>query len=281
MNKKLVIYSILCLSSTLFTLSAQEKTKPFSHLGVGVGFGTAGLDIDFSTPLNDYFVLRAGLSTLPLGYSTSFDLNYDVAEMDALIQSNSSLRNKLSSQGLPTSTSAINQEIKMSADLGLLNGKILVDIHPFQNSGFHLTLGAYIGSDRLLTIKGTLPEQNRSFINLLNSYISNPDDHYTSSITLGDYQINATAGGSVEVGIQNAVIKPYAGLGFGRSIPRSRIGVQFEMGAYFHGTPKIVSSDSTIQDKINSELENSGITKLFEKMTVYPVISLKLTGRIL
>ena len=48
----------------------------------------------------------------------------------------------------------------------------------------------------------------------------------------------------------------------------------------FHGKPKIVSSIASVNDLLNDELSSSGITDIMDKITIYPMISLKLVGRI-
>ena len=87
---------------------------------------------------------------------------------------------------------------------------------------------------------------------------------------------------SLDAAIQISKVRPYAGIGFGRSVPNKRIGFQFEMGAWFHGTPKVVSPNELPADKYDPNAESiEGVGDIISKITVYPQITLRLTGRIL
>jgi hypothetical protein len=68
-------------------------------------------------------------------------------------------------------------------------------------------------------------------------------------------------------------------LGFGRAVPKNRIGVQFDLGALFHGTPKLTSGNSEVQKLLDAEI-NGNIVNIMEKVKIYPVMSLKITYRI-
>ncbi len=98
---------------------------------------------------------------------------------------------------------------------------------------------------------------------------------------------------AVSASAQNNKVKPFrnlsvgveagtagVGIGWGRAVPNNRIGFQFNMGVLFHGTPKIDSSNAEVSEALNDEAEDGGITKIMRKVTVYPVISFKLVGRI-
>ncbi|MDR2122644.1 MAG: hypothetical protein LBP34_05905 [Flavobacteriaceae bacterium] len=275
MSKKLT-FCIVCLFCLSFSLSAQEKTKPFSHLGVGLGVSTAGITLDVASPLNDYFVLRTGISAFPYTYSNKFDVGYDFKEIDDFINANPTVKAELTARGLPTTTANFDKSVDMDAKLGLFNGKILIDFYPFKNSGFFLSAGAYIGKDKLVSVKGSLPEESSKIVDILNQH----SDEFKNSIVIGDYTIDAVEG-AVDASIKINKVKPYVGLGYGRTVSKKRtIGFQFELGTMFHGTPKIASSNSEVQKTLNKELESEGFIKIMEKIIIYPVISFKITGKI-
>ena len=43
--------------------------------------------------------------------------------------------------------------------------------------------------------------------------------------------------GNVSGGLKVSGFRPYLGLGFGRAVPKKRVGVMFELGVQFHGKP--------------------------------------------
>ena len=75
-----------------------------------------------------------------------------------------------------------------------------------------------------------------------------------------------------------AGFRPYVGLGFGRAVPKNRINLAFELGVQFHGTPEVYSDNGDLGNLIN-EADNE-YTDIINKLTVYPVLKLRLSGRI-
>ena len=74
--------------------------------------------------------------------------------------------------------------------------------------------------------------------------------------------------------------RPYLGLGFGRLIPKNRLGFRFELGAQFQGKPKIYADGVDLDKTLDEEVKND-ISKIMDYLTVYPVIKFSLRGRIL
>lgn len=278
--KKQIILICLLLSCCTTISFAQRDMKAFEHLAVGLEAGTTGIGLDVAVPLHPHFALRAGIAMFPYSYSTGFDIDFASSEMDNIINQYPNIKNELKQNGLPTNSSELDTEANLKAKLGLLNGKILVDIYPFRKASFHFVAGLYIGKSKLVSVTGKMPQQVTEVSEILNKYSQQTGVDFETGIALGDYSIQANELGNVDAAIKINSIKPYVGLGFGRSVPRKRIGYQFEMGVMFHGKPKIVSSIASVNDLLNDELSSSGITDIMDKITIYPMISLKLVGRI-
>ena len=47
----------------------------------------------------------------------------------------------------------------------------------------------------------------------------------------------------VNGGVKVKNFRPYLGLGFGRLIPKNRLGIRFELGAQFQGKPVVYADD--------------------------------------
>ncbi len=73
--------------------------------------------------------------------------------------------------------------------------------------------------------------------------------------------------------------RPYLGLGFGRLVPQKRVGFMFELGVQFHGTPKVYSTEGNLEE-LNGYNADDELSKIVENLTVYPVLKLRLCGRI-
>jgi hypothetical protein len=56
----------------------------------------------------------------------------------------------------------------------------------------------------------------------------------------GDIQISPDEVGQIKAEIKpSSNIAPYLGIGFGRAIPKNRVGVSFEIGTYYMGSPNV------------------------------------------
>ena len=278
MIRRICIVS-LCVIIACFSVAAQDGSK---RLAIGVELlSTTGFGLELATPLHSKLNLRGGISMLPL---PSFEISR-IIELDQNMRSNLQQAFDLPqvqaalTPPLPNSVDKINTEIDLSAKLGLFNGKILLDFYPMESSGFHLTGGFYIGKKKLVNVEGTMREAN-VILDMLtvvrdesqklgqnHDYINHPliEGH---DLTVGDL------GKGIDAALSINTIKPYIGLGFGRTVPRRFFGASFELGAIFQGAPKITSDDQKIQKLIDDEL--GGITDILKKFSIYPVLSLKL-----
>lgn len=146
--------------------------------------------------------------------------------------------------------------VEADAKVKLMNGNILADWYPAKSFPFHLTAGLYVGNTGI----DATGRSNRPFE--IAGTVINPDEQ-----------------GYVEAQLKTNVAKPYFGFGFGRSIPRSRLGFKVEVGAMYHGTPKI-ETDATgyVGDVAGDEV--SKISESLTKWKFYPVLSLQLVYRI-
>lgn len=152
--------------------------------------------------------------------------------------------------------------VDMKAQSKMTNGNLLVDFFPRKDSRFHLSAGVIFGSARLLKVTG--------------------HTDYDEPIEIGDVWIRPDNLGNVAAWIETNNIKPYVGLGFGRTIPRRRFGFKFELGGIFQGSPKIKTDNPIINDELlQNQSELDDVNKfLKDYFKVYPVLSFELTYRI-
>lgn len=220
----------------------------FDHLGVGVSLGTTGIGFDVAAPVTDYLQLRAGYSFMPkLTFST------DVA---------------LDSEGV----SMLADEVEVEGKLNLNNFKFLVDIYPFKagKSAFHLTVGAYIGSENLLSLYNTKP------------FLANPADWGNVGIDLGEYNIPSDVNGNIRADLKVNSFKPYVGIGYGRAIPKKRLAMSLDMGVQLWGAPGVYTNAGKLtKDDFGGDDDDSGdFFDILEKISIYPVIKFRICGRI-
>lgn len=245
----------LAMLCGVLTVSAQEEDKNmFNHLSVGVTAGTPGIGFDVAAPIGNYVQVRAGVAFMP---SIKFGTDLDVVEIPSDF------------------TGKYPETVEVEAKVGFTNGKLLFDVFPFKSSSFHITAGAYFGSSAI--IKAYNKEDG-----LLQDIADYNATHPGQEIgyELGDYLLTPDDKGNISAEIKTASFKPYVGLGFGRAVPKKRIGFMFEAGVQFWGSPKLYcNGDRLTEEDFNGE--DGGLMKTLSKITVYPVINFRICGRIL
>lgn len=298
----------------LVLLSLGASAQMFEpHVGVGVGVGTTGIAIDAGITLNDYLGVRGGVDIMP-----KFKINKDIdlktedanKKVSQLTTEINQLNAKLEAAGMQTVD--LNQypggnlpnKLEVQGKLDNTLGHILIDIHPFKTS-FHLTVGAYFGKDEIIDVYNKesgflkpINAYNEAIINA-NSPSADPgvkqvvNDYNLKMIggELGDYFVtpNPAENGDVRAYAKVKSFRPYVGLGFGRAVPKKRIGCQFDLGVQFWGKPEIYvptydKAAKTYQyEKIDGDKagEDAGkVLKTISKVSVYPVLNFRLVGRI-
>jgi hypothetical protein len=298
----------------LVLLSLGASAQMFEpHVGIGVGVGTTGIAIDAGITLNDYLGVRGGVDIMP-----KFKINKDIdlktedanKKVSQLTNEINQLNQKLAAAGMQTVD--LNQypggnlpnKLEVQGKLDNTLGHILIDIHPFKTS-FHLTLGAYFGKDEIIDVYNKesgflkpINAYNEAIINA-NSPSADPGvkqvvNQYNLKMIggeLGDYFVtpNPAENGDVRAYAKVKSFRPYVGLGFGRAVPKKRIGCQFDLGVQFWGKPEIYvptydKAAKTYQyEKIDGDKagEDAGkVLKTISKVSVYPVLNFRLVGRI-
>ena len=265
LSLKILALGILALFAVT-TISAQEepakKKNKFglaNRVGVGVGYGTEGLGFDVAIPLTQYVQVRAGLNFFPnIKFHENIAVEY-VGETPI------------------AGEQTIEDEVRLDAKFGRTYADLKFDVYPFGNRGnFFVTAGLSFGGSDLLSIKGHSGK--------VAEYGPTIKDY---GINIGDYNIPFDENGDIKGGVKVKKVRPYLGLGFGRLIPKRRIGFRFELGAQFQGKPKVYAGDidnvlenKQVTDAVDEETKDD-IAKVMDWLKVYPVMKFSIRGRIL
>ena len=198
------------------------------------------------------------------------------------------------------------RNLDIQGKLSNTTGHVLIDVYPFGPvNGFHATIGAYFGGKKVVKVynreAGALAVVNQ-WNNAMRTAQNNPTGSLNTQVVqpyglkmigaeLGDYFItpDPAENGDVEASIQVSGFRPYIGLGFGRCVPNMPLGYQVDFGVQFWNTPKIYapsydkSTDSFIGESQLDESkvggDASGVIKTITKISVYPSITIRLTGK--
>lgn len=259
---------LVAASFLLFAQGANAQGNMFNHLGLGVSAGTDGIGLELSAPCTDYLQIRAGYSFLPK-IKVKPTIDFDSSE-DFLRRNDGS--------------GGYYDEVKVEGKLNMGDFKLLLDVYPSKRGSFHFTAGAYFGKRELLQAQSLSEFLNRNYWGTSGPELGSPTNTYT---------IVSNLDGSVNADLKVKSFKPYLGIGFGRAVPKGRVGVQFDMGVQFWGKPELwtnISDNAGVEyrkiekDRIVSKEswceDFADAIDIMEKIIVYPVIKLRITGRI-
>jgi hypothetical protein len=310
----------LCSFALLSLGASAQMFDP--HVGIGVGVGTTGIDIDASATINDYIGIRAGVDIMPK-FKVSKDLDLGVSDKTkgVSIKDMNKHIDDLNTQIVAWNAAHPTQKMELIDKTLLPNGEIpndltiegkldntvghiLFDIHPFKTS-FRFTVGAYFGKDEIISVYN---KEDAFFtpINQWNNAIITAQNNPTSTLNtmvvkpynldmiggeLGDYFVTPDPAeqGNVKAYAKVNGFRPYLGLGFGRAVPKGRVGCQFDLGVQFWGKPEIYiptydKAAKTYQyEKIDGDKagDDAGkVLKTVSKISVYPVLNFRIVGRI-
>lgn len=140
---------------------------------------------------------------------------------------------------------------------------VAFDAYPFAN-GFFVTAGLSFGGKKIAKLTGDLSK---------NAAIGDGD------LEIGEYKI-PVKNGKVDGAIEVKAVRPYFGLGYGRAVPKNRVAFRVELGVQLHGKPVPTSAYGDITKMIGVEADDD-VSKVVNKLTVYPVLKFRLAGRIL
>lgn len=316
--KKLMIVCGLALLGMQNAAAQNEDSWIPQQLGIGVGVGTTGIVIDASTTINRWFGVRAGVDIMPkIKVNTDLDLETEGLNnsISDLTQQAKNINDAFKQAGMDEYIDIDNvlhggrlpESMDIQGKLSNTTFHFLVDVYPFKSSSFHATVGFYAGGKELISVYN----KEAGFLTPITQW----NDVVTKAIQLpstveallqsqglgendiigaelGDYFIspNPADNGNVKATIEVNSFRPYLGIGFGRAVPRGRVGCQFDLGVQFWGSPKVMAptynkATKTYQmEQLKDDRaggDGGDIIKTISKIPVYPTINFRLVGRIL
>lgn len=255
MKKSIALFfAAFALSGAGFQAQAGDF---LNHLGVGATAGTDAIGFQAAVPLGKHAGFRAAyVSGCNIGYDRSFHVDMDAKWDDNDI--------------------SIHDDIAMRATLVTKDFRGILDLYPFKNAGFHLSLGVYcsLGSTRFLEIGNTSP-------------LPIPEEEYhTSGVSINGQFVTTDEQGLISAGVHFPSVRPYAGIGFGRPVRSdSRVTVTFDLGACYLGAPTLQLTDYygkpvIVTSEAVQDLDKGWIDKVLGYAKFYPVVNLGLHVRL-
>lgn len=267
MMKKILMMAILCL---VFTTSgfAQFKRTAFNHVGLNAGVGTEGISIGVAAPVSNFVELEAGVDILPKFLSISEQMNI-TADASIIVQGQS--------VRIP------NSKVDVDADFSRTAFHAKANIYPFGgNSKFFVAAGFAFGGAKLAKLSG----HSDDLAQFIKQYPEYSDEILKNvGAELSDYNIKFDKNGDINADLRCNSFRPYLGLGFGRVLPKNRLGFRWEIGCQYMGKLKIYQNgeEVDVRKALNDSMGEDGgdIADIVDKLKFYPVLKLQIVGRIL
>ena len=249
-------------------MAQKEYKRGFlNHVGINVGAGTEGISVGLAAPVTGFFELEAGVNVMP-SFKLSGDLDVDV--------------NTSSLPQVPNVQYPHEATIHAEGSFDRTTFNVKANLYPFGGgTKFFIAAGLSIGGEKIAEVSGSCDEL-RDFSQSLPSQELKDQFRQAVSANLAGYNLQFDENYNVQGDIRCKNVRPYLGLGFGRLVPKNRLGMRLELGCQFMDKLKVYQNDTEID--INKALEDAGdddLSKFVKDLKIYPVVKFSFTGRIL
>lgn len=249
-------------------MAQKEYKRGFlNHVGINVGAGTEGISVGLAAPVTSFFELEAGVNVMP-SFKLSGDLDVDV--------------NTSSLPQVPNVQYPHEATIHAEGSFDRTTFNVKANLYPFGGgTKFFIAAGLSIGGEKIAEVSGSCDEL-RDFSQKLPTQELKDQFRQAVSANLAGYNLQFDENYNVQGDIRCKKVRPYLGLGFGRLVPKNRLGMRLELGCQFMDKLKVYQNDTEID--VNKALEDAGeddLSKFVKDLKVYPVLKFSLTGRIL
>ena len=226
-------------------------------------------------PVVKGLVVKAGYNFVPSGdlFSTQFSIDTkDLKEAQEQYDAVMHFQNKFGDEAV----------IDAGLQLGLSNIKLLLNWYPFQSSSFYLAGGFYYapGNKPFISIHGNTTPNDWAALQELREKTG--DDSYDIALDIAGQKypvIEKDGCGYMQGDFKMDPLKYYLGLGFGRSVPNHRVGLQFELGTMIYTNAKFYLQDKEVPMADAAEqLGDAAKTAIgyLEKFPIYPQLAIRL-----
>ena len=266
--KKLMMVAVILLTSVGSVMAQNEyKRGLFNHVGLNVGAGTEGISVGLAAPVTSFLEVEAGVNVMP-SFKLSGDLDVDV--------------NTSSLPQVPNVQYPHEATIHAEGSFDRTTFNVKANLYPFGGgTKFFIAAGLSIGGEKIAEVSGSCDEL-RDFSQSLPSQELKDQFRQAVSANLAGYNLQFDENYNVQGDIRCKKVRPYLGLGFGRLVPKNRLGMRLELGCQFMDKLKVYQNDTEID--INKALEDAGdddLSKFVKDLKIYPVVKFSFTGRIL
>lgn len=245
----------------------QFKRSIFNHVGVNVGAGLEGISVGVAAPITNFFEIEAGLNIMP-GINIKGDVDIPASSFN------------ISQGGQTVSVPIPDSKVNAEGNFSRTSVNVKAYVYPFgSNTKFFIAGGLSMGGKKIAKVSGKSDELAQ-FAKAYPEYRDQILDAVAAN--LGGYKVSLNDDFSVDADVRCNSVRPYLGLGFGRLVPKNRIGFRFELGCQFMGSLKVYENGQQVDlDQILKDTGNDDISKVIKDFKIYPCLKFSLVGRIL
>lgn len=260
MKKLLIICGLVLFGMQNMSAQKVDDFGIFQHFGANLAVGTEGISIGVAAPVTNYLEVGFGVNFM-VAIKPSGDVNIKGGGVDIPQIGGPAKHYDLDKLHIKGNTARTTFDFKLSA-------------YPFGLSNdFFVTAGFSFGGKKLATLEGHSDEVARI-------YQENPTWTGDIDAVIDKYDIRIDRSGNVDGDLRVNAFRPYLGLGYGRLVPKGRVGFRAELGLQFMGHIKVYQNDNQL-DVMESIKAEDSLSKWVNKLAVYPVLKFMLTTRIL
>ena len=258
--KKLMLVALALCSALSLNAQDKEKTESQSlflrHWAIGANVGTNGLGIDLATTLSSHLEMRIG--------------------WDAMSRFTTTTHLWTGSMG-KTSIEWEDTKVAFDARSNMKTAKVLFDIYPSKKSSFRLTVGAFYCTNEKVALAENIDHiDDFQFVWAYNQ--THPDNKV--GVSVGDYFFEPDENGLMHASFNVKRVQPYAGIGFGRVVPKKRLSLSMDLGLKFWGKPGIYCNDQPVETADMETTDRTKALKILSNLSVWPVINIRLAGKL-
>jgi hypothetical protein len=151
----------------------------------------------------------------------------------------------------------------------------------FDLSGNNVSGTVSAESSTLDLLAEYLPFKNSSFklvggLGIINKMKLDILMEYDESVTFGDVVLTKEDYGNLNIGFSWEKVAPYLGLGFGRAVPKGKLGIGIEAGYYYSQSPnitldatKLLAPTANQEDQVQETFKTWEFIPLFQFRLAY------------
>lgn len=259
---------IAALFLTTTATAGNNNTPSNGYVGAEIGIGTEGFRLGLGTAITPFLEVDLGINYMP-AITISGNMHF-----------------KNSTVTIPTEYGQSNtyhlNTIKVEGKFDRVTFDAKLYVYPFGSAAsFFVAGGVSAGGGRLAWLNGHSDEAKRIY-DENHEYFDTQVGQYEELIeaVVGKTALALAKNGNVSGEVRVPKIRPYVGAGFGRTITPDGIGARLEAGVEFTGKLKVYQGDMEINYQDLLERADNRLAKLMDRMTIYPVLKLTLTGRL-